>query len=218
MNEVDLAILAAPSAIEITDPIRLFDRWLKAAEATEPNDANAMTVSTVAADGRPSARILLLKGHDERGFVFYTNTQSRKGQELTATRVASLCFHWKSLRRQVRVVGKVEPVSEAEADAYFASRSRNSRVGAWASEQSRPLPEPDALKTRIAEMEARFGDGEVPRPAHWSGFRVIPDEIEFWQERLYRLHDRLVFRADPTEGGDPERQTVKGWRTERLYP
>jgi len=192
-----------------TNPFALFQAWYAEAEASEPNDPNAMSVSTVDADGRPSCRILLLKGLDDQGFVFYTNTLSRKGAQLSARPVAALCFHWKSLRRQVRVEGPVQPVTAAEADAYFASRPRGSQIGAWASLQSRPLEDRATLERRVREVEAEFADRPVPRPAHWSGYRVLPDLMEFWQDREFRLHDRITFsRSD----GEP------GWTIGRLYP
>ncbi len=191
----------------VDDPLRLFAEWLAEAEASEPNDANAMTVATVGADGQPSARILLLKGQDADGFVFYSNMQSRKGDDLAANPRAALLFHWKSLRRQVRIEGPVSQVTNAEADAYFASRPRMSRIGAWASDQSRPLASRAALEARVGEMEARFEGGEPPRPPHWSGYRVKPERIEFWRDGAFRLHDRIVYT--------PERDR---WRTERLFP
>ena len=192
----------------VDDPHRLFEDWLAEATASEPADANAMTVATVDADGRPSARIVLLKGHDARGFVFYTNLNSRKGQEIAGNRNAALLFHWKSLARQVRVEGALSPVTAKEADAYFASRARQSRLGAWASNQSEPLESRAALEARVAEMEQRFEGEEPPRPEHWSGFRMAPERIEFWRDGAYRLHDRVIYI--------PERDGR--WRTERLFP
>ncbi len=189
------------------DPYELFDEWFKAAESKEPNDANAMSLATVDADGMPSVRMVLLKGVDQRGFVFYTNYESRKGEQLLAHPRAALCFHWKSLRRQVRIEGEVERVSDAEADAYFATRPRASQIGAWASEQSRPLTGRFELEKRIAQFTARHAIGAVPRPPHWSGFRVLPARIEFWEDRPFRLHDRLVYHRQES-----------GWTTERLYP
>ena len=188
------------------DPHALFDAWLAEATASEPNDPNAMALATVGADGRPSVRMVLLKGHD-RGFVFYTNLESRKATDLLATGAAALLFHWKTLRRQVRVEGSIAPVSDAEADAYFASRGRDSRLGAWASDQSRPLADRATFEARFAAMQARFDGQDVPRPPHWSGFRLTPDRIEFWQDRAHRLHERRLFVAS---GG--------GWNEGLLYP
>ena len=199
----DAARLISPA----DDPVRLFESWLAEAERTEPNDANAMTVTTATPGGRPSARIVLLKGVDRRGFVFYTNKQGRKGVELAANPFAALLFHWKTLGRQVRVEGPVEDVTDAEADAYFASRARVSRLGAWASEQSRPLASRAALEQRVAELDARYPGDAIPRPPHWSGYRVIPERVEFWQDMPYRLHDRRVYRR----GEDR-------WEQEALYP
>ncbi len=196
------------------EPYALFADWLREAEASEPNDPNAMSLATVDADGLPNVRMVLLKGVDgadatPRGFVFYTNLESAKGRELAATPKAALCFHWKSLRRQVRVRGLVSAVSSEEADAYFASRARGSRLGAWASAQSRPLESRFALEKAVATVTARYPIGEIPRPQHWSGFRIAPLEIEFWHDRPFRLHDRLVFRR-----GD----AAALWEKQRLYP
>lgn len=190
-----------------SDPFALFDSWFIEARASEPNDANAMAIATVAPDGQPSLRMVLLKGHDPRGFVFYTNLESRKAGELAATPRAALLFHWKSLRRQIRIEGTVERVSDAEGDAYFATRSRDSQLGAWASDQSRPLPDRATFEARYEAMVARFVGQDVPRPPHWSGFRVVPDRIEFWQDRAHRLHERHLYVRD---GND--------WTTGMLYP
>jgi pyridoxamine 5'-phosphate oxidase len=194
-----------------TNPFDLFRAWLAEAETAEPNDPNAMALATADADGVPSVRMVLLKGIDDRGFVFYTNLESRKGEQLAANPNAALCFHWKSLRRSVRVEGAVERVTDAEADEYFASRPRGSQIGAWASRQSRPLEGRWELEKRIAEYTAKFGVGSVPRPEHWSGFRVVPRRIEFWQDKPFRLHERTVYlRA--SEGGEGS------WAVERLFP
>jgi len=192
-----------------TDPFGLFARWLEDATASEPNDPNAMALATVDADGLPDARMVLLKGFDGQGFVFYTNAESAKGRELAAVPKAALLFHWKSLRRQVRVRGPVENVTDAEADAYFASRPRGSRIGAWASQQSRPLESRFALEKAVAVYKAKFGVGEIPRPAYWRGFRVRPVAIEFWHDRPFRLHDRIRFHRAAPDGE---------WQRERLYP
>jgi len=184
----------------ITDPFALFDAWFAEAQASEPNDPEAMALATAAADGQPSVRMVLLKGHDERGFTFHTNFDSRKGAELKANPQAALLFHWKTLRRQVRVEGKVEPVSEAEADAYFATRSRGSQLSAWASDQSRPLASREAFEARYAEVTSRFEGGEVPRPPRWGGLRVVPERIEFWADRAFRMHERRLFVRDDAGG------------------
>lgn len=204
------AALAANSdeaAFERDEPFGLFVDWLAEARAHEINDSNAMTLATVDADGTPDARIVLLKDVDARGFTFYSNQESAKGMELAACASAALVFHWKSLRRQVRVRGPVEPVSPEEADAYFTSRARESRIGAWASDQSRPLSDRQALIDAVAEQTARFEGEDVPRPDRWTGWRVRPLAIEFWRDRPFRLHDRLRF----VRAGE-------AWRRERLWP
>jgi pyridoxamine 5'-phosphate oxidase len=176
-----------------SDPIALFDQWLAEAHASEPNDAEAMALASADAEGRPSVRMVLLKGHGPEGFTFYTNLGSRKGGELAANPNAALMFHWKTLRRSVRVEGPVEPVPADEADAYYVSRTRDSQIGAWASDQSRPLDRRETLEARFAELAAKFDDEPVPRPPHWAGFRVKPRQIEFWTDGEHRLHHRLVF-------------------------
>jgi len=202
-------VAAAEPLAPITDqdPIALFERWLAEAVKAEPNDANAMTLATIDADGMPDARMVLLKGVDAGGFCFFTNFESAKGRELLTHPKAALVFHWKSLRRQVRVRGEVSPVSEAEADAYWATRARSAQIGAWASDQSRDLPDRLAFERRIAEMGLKFGLGAVPRPLHWSGFRVRPSTLEFWRDRPFRLHERLVFG-----------RAGEAWTVRRLYP
>lgn len=191
------------------EPFALFDAWLAEAGKSEPNDPNAMALATVDADGLPDARMVLLKGFDARGLVFYTNEESAKGRQLAAMPKAAALFHWKSLRRQIRLRGAVTLVSDEEADAYFASRPRASRIGAWASAQSRPLESRLALEMAIARHAARFGLGEVPRPAYWRGFRLAPVAIEFWRDGAFRLHDRIAFTRAATDAP---------WRRERLYP
>lgn len=189
------------------EPFQLFSAWLEEASASEPRDPNAMALATVDADGLPNVRMVLLKGLDARGFVFYTNLNSKKGQELAANPKAALVFHWKSLNRQVRVRGPVEPVSDAEADSYFATRPRGAQIGAWASRQSAPLESRFALEKAVALHTAKFGLGAIPRPEHWSGFRILPETIEFWADRPFRLHDRIVFQ-----------RTGETWTKTRLYP
>ena len=189
------------------NPIALFETWIAEATKSEPNDPNAVCLATATPDGCPSARMVLLKGVDVRGFVFYTNLESRKGEQLAVNSFAAMCFHWKSLRRQVRVEGRVEAVSAEEADAYYASRARGSRIGAWASRQSRPLEGRWALEKAVAEYTVKFGVGEIPRPPFWSGFRLQPARIEFWRDMPFRLHERRVFH-----------RAGEGWETEMLYP
>ena len=189
------------------DPIKIFENWLGEAEKSEPNDPTAMTLATVNAGGVPQARMVLLKGVDESGFVFYTNLGSGKADDLSHNPAAALVFHWKSLRRQVRISGPVEQVSEAEADEYFASRARDSRIGAWASKQSQPLEGMFELEARVVKFAAKYAVGDIPRPKFWSGFRVIPKTIEFWSDRPFRLHEREVFN-----------KTDDGWSTQRIYP
>ncbi|AHE57010.1 pyridoxamine 5'-phosphate oxidase [Sphingomonas sanxanigenens] len=189
------------------DPIKLFDRWYAEAQVSEPNDANAMALATVDAEARPSVRMVLLKGHGPEGFVFYTNQRSRKATDIAGNPNVALLLHWKSLRRQVRIEGAVETVSDDLADAYFASRHPFSQLGAWASDQSAPLPDRETFEARFAEAQARFAGGDIPRPPHWSGYRLSPTRIEFWQDREFRLHERRLFtRVDG------------GWQDGLLYP
>jgi pyridoxamine 5'-phosphate oxidase len=191
------------------DPFALFETWFAEAKKSEPNDPNAMALSTVDAEGMPNSRMVLLNGRDGEDFVFYTNTQSQKGEELLAQPKAALLFHWKSLRRQVRIRGAVTVVSDEMADAYFQSRPRDSRIGAWASQQSRPLESRFALEKAVAIQAAKFGVGTIPRPPHWTGFRISPVYLEFWRDGAFRLHDRVVFRR--AQVGEP-------WARARLYP
>ncbi|MDP3675584.1 MAG: pyridoxamine 5'-phosphate oxidase [Novosphingobium sp.] len=199
----------ASDCIPHVDPLNLFDSWFAEANASEPNDPNAMALATATAEGAPSLRMVLLKGHGADGFVFYTNFESRKGLELAANPQAALLFHWKSLRRQVRIEGRVEEVTAAEADAYFASRSPLSRLGSAASNQSRPLPDRATYLARVEALSRRYPDGDVPRPPHWSGYRVVPSAIEFWIDRDHRLHERRRFTRETA--GAP-------WTSMLLYP
>ena len=194
---------------EQNEPFALFAEWLKDAEASEINDPNAVALATVDDDGLPNVRMVLLKGFDHQGFVFYTNFESQKGQELLSHKKAAMCFHWKSLRRQIRLRGLVEVVTNVEADEYFRQRPRGSRIGAWASKQSRPLEGRFALEKAVAEYTARYPLGEIPRPGYWSGFRIRPLSIEFWHDRKFRLHDRIEFRRDAAG---------QAWSKVRMYP
>ena len=194
-------------AAMVDDPFALFDAWLAEAEASEPNDPNAVALATADGAGRPAVRMVLLKGHGRDGFVIYTNRESDKARDLAANPQAALLFHWKSLRRQIRIEGEVTLASDAESDAYFASRGRDSRLGAWASDQSRPLASRATFEDRVAAAAARFEGGDVPRPVHWGGYRVVPRRIEFWQDRAHRLHERRLF----TRAGDH-------WNEGLLYP
>ncbi|MGE0279737.1 MAG: pyridoxamine 5'-phosphate oxidase [Rhizobiaceae bacterium] len=193
---------------ERNEPLALFREWLDEAGKTEPNDPNAVALATVDRDGMPNVRMVLLKDFDMSGFVFYTNFESVKGQEILASMKAAMCFHWKSLRRQVRIRGNVEIVADDEADNYYRSRPRGSRIGAWASKQSRPLESRFALEKAVAQYTAKHLTGEIPRPAYWSGFRIVPQTIEFWHDRPFRLHDRTLFQA--ADGGK--------WSKTRLFP
>ena len=204
------AWLTSGDFTEAAEPLRLFAAWFAEAVRAEPVNPDAMALATVDADGRPNSRMVLLKGFDERGFVFYTNLDSVKGHELDGVPKAALTFYWKSLQRQVRLRGDVEPVSAEEADAYFATRSRMAQIGAWASKQSTALESRLAFEKAVVRYTAKFAVGAVPRPPHWSGYRVKPREIEFWQERPFRLHDRVVFRRDDADDAP--------WRKTRLYP
>lgn len=195
---------------ERNEPFALFNEWLSEAEASEPNDPNAVALATVDPSGMPNVRMVLLKGHDERGFVFYTNFESTKGNELLTSMKAAMGFHWKSLRRQIRIRGPLERVSDEEADTYYNSRHPQSRLGAWASDQSRPLGSRQELVDKLRAAEEKYGNENIPRPPHWSGFRIIPETIEFWKDGEFRLHDRIVFSRDA--------ETETGWSTQRLNP
>jgi pyridoxamine 5'-phosphate oxidase len=208
-QNIDEKPASAPPLTEPDEPLQLFREWFEQAKLTEPNDPNAMSLATVDENAMPNVRMVLLKDFDARGFVFYTNCESRKGIEILRNPKAALSFHWKSLRRQVRLRGAVEKVDAAEADAYFATRPRESRIGAWASAQSRPLESRFALEKSVAKFAARYAIGEIPRPPYWCGLRLVPVTIEFWQDRPFRLHDRLVFTR-PRPGAP--------WSTARLYP
>jgi len=201
--------LTSSDFTQASEPFQLFAQWLSDATKSEPHDPNALALATVDEDGMPNVRMVLLKDFDESGFVFYTNYESKKGQEILASKKAAMCFHWKSLRRQVRVRGPVETVSDEEADAYYASRPRGSRIGAWASKQSRPLESRFALEKAVAEYSARYAIGDIPRPPYWSGFRIRPVSIEFWHDRPFRLHDRVLFTRTTPDGE---------WEKARLYP
>lgn len=194
---------------EALDPVVLFKQWFEEARASEPNDPEAMTLATVDSDGLPNARMVLMKGFDESGLVFYTNEESAKGRELAAAPKAAALFHWKSLRRQIRARGTVAPVDEAASDAYFRSRPRDSRIGAWASQQSRPLESRFALEKAIAFYAAKYAIGDVPRPAYWRGYRLTALAFEFWRDRPFRLHDRVLFTRESADSP---------WRSRRLYP
>ena len=211
-DEPDTKFYTAPQAEDFgdtDDPLNLFAAWMTDAEAHEPNDPNAMSLGTVDASGMPNVRMVLLKGVEDGKFIFYTNLESAKSQELEANPRAALCFHWKSLRRQIRLRGSINRVSDEAADSYFASRTKGSRIGAWASQQSRALESRFALEKAVAKFTAKYGLGKVPRPPHWSGFQLNPQEIEFWHDRPFRLHDRIVFRRNSEK---------ELWSKTRLYP
>ncbi len=209
MTRTDTSQDDAPIAVVRDDPVATFEQWLGLATEKEINDPNAVALASVDGDGMPNVRMVLLKGVDEAGFVFYTNFESTKGIELLAHKKAAMCFHWKSIRRQVRIRGVIERVGDAQADAYYASRPRGSRIGAWASKQSRPLESRLALERAVARFSARYAVGDIPRPSYWSGLRLVPFSIEFWRNRAFRLHDRILFSRSARDGA---------WRSTRLYP
>ncbi len=194
---------------DVSNPLHLFHQWMKEAQAAEPNDPTAMALGTVDEDGMPNVRMVLLKAVDSHGFVFYTNYESAKGGELLAQKKAALCFHWKSLRRQIRIRGEIETVSDEEADAYYNSRDRGSRIGAWASRQSRPMSDRFELEREVAKKAAKYAVGAIPRPSYWSGFRLMPTSIEFWRDKPFRLHDRRLFTRQTQEDS---------WSSELLFP
>ena len=202
-------VLTSRDISEVNEPLSAFAEWLKEAEASEPNDPTAVALASVDSDGMPNVRMVLLKGFDERGFVFYTNFESQKGEEILQQKKAAMCFHWKSLRRQVRIRGDIEVVSDEEADAYYQSRARASRIGAWASKQSRPLESRFALEKEVAKYTAKYALGQVPRPPHWGGIRIIPTYIELWKDGAFRLHDRIVFQRS---------NSSEDWTKTRFYP
>lgn len=194
---------------DVSDPLILFNAWMKDAQESEPNDPTAMALATVDGDGMPNVRMVLLKAVDDNGFVFYTNFESAKGQELLGQKKAAVCFHWKSLRRQIRIRGTIETVSEADADTYYNSRDRGSRIGAWASRQSRPMQDRFELEREVAKKAAKYAIGSIPRPDYWSGFRIVPVAIEFWRDKPFRLHDRRLFTRDKQNDS---------WTAEQLFP
>ena len=207
------ALANASDIFSVDDPIKLFGQWMGEARESESNDSNAMSLATIDAEGFPDVRIVLLKSFDDHGFVFYSNAKSAKGQQLAAHQKAALCLHWKSLRRQVRVQGEVTVVSEAESDAYFASRAREARLGAWASQQSDELSSREQFEAEYKEVERKYDGKDVPRPPYWQGWRVTPQRVEFWRDRPFRLHDRLVFKKD----SETDHQNHE-WTKRRLYP
>lgn len=209
MESTEAERIKKVSFFDESNPFALFDSWMKEAWKAEPNDANAMSLATVDADGMPNVRMVLLKGIDERGFVFYTNYESAKGQELLGQKKAAVCFHWKSLRRQIRIRGDIQSVSDEEADTYYNSRDRGSRIGAWASRQSRPMSDRFELEREVAKKTARYAIGAIPRPSYWSGFRIIPVAMEFWRDKPFRLHDRRKFTRANLE---------ETWASEQLLP